>query len=148
MRLRTASYCAFANWGPLELAISVICSGTSRFWTLPPLHAAHRWCVATQDERDAPLDCLALRIRENAPMLSNRDGFRHFASLDRPRVTTRSVLGETRHNVRVLVVEMRHHSRCGQMDHADASSSNISRPCTLRYKSTLISMPRAASPLK
>ena len=55
------------------------------------------------------MDLLALRIRENAPMLSNRDDFRHFASSDRLRVTIRSVLSETRHNLRILVVEMRSH---------------------------------------
>jgi len=148
MRPLTASHCAFANWGPLESAISVIHSGTSRVWTLPLLHAAHHWCVAAQAERDAPSDCLALRSRENAPMLSNLDGFWQFASTDLLRVTIRSVLGETRHNMRDLVVEMRHHSQCRQMDHAGASSSDISRPCTLRYKSTRISMPLAASPLK
>ena len=121
---------------PLESAISVIHSGASRVWTLPPLHAGHHWCVATQAERDAPSDCLASRSRKNAPMLPNRDGFRYFALADRLRVTTRSVLGEAPHNLRVLVVEMRHHSRCRQMDHADAPSRIISRPCTLRQLDT------------
>ena len=146
MRPLTASHCAFAIWGPLESAISAIHSGTSRVWTFPPVHAAQHWCMVTQAERDAPSDCLAFRIRENAPMLSNRDGFRHFASLGRLRVTIRSVHSVTRHNLRALVVEMRHQSRCRQMDHTGASSSIISRPCTLRYKSTRMSIPRAASP--
>jgi len=35
-------------------------------------------------------DCLALRIREIAPMLSNRDYFRHFAPPDRPSVMSQS----------------------------------------------------------
>ena len=63
----------------LESAISVIHSEISRIGTLPPLHASHQWCVATQAEPDTLSDRLALRIRENEPMLSNRDGLRHFA---------------------------------------------------------------------
>ena len=103
------------KFGSLESAISVIHSGTSRAWTLPPLHASPRWCVTIQAERDALSDRLSLRSRKNAPMFSNRDVFRHFASTDRLRVTIRSVLGEARYNLRVLVVEMRRHSRCRQM---------------------------------
>ena len=70
---------AYSQSGVLESAISVIHSGTSRFWTLPSLHAAHHWCVATQAEPDTLSDRLALRSRKNTPMLSNRDEFRHFA---------------------------------------------------------------------
>ena len=62
---------------------------------------------------------------KKTPMLSNRDNFRNFTSPDRPRVAIRSVLGETRNNLRVLVVETRHHSRGRQMDHAGASSSKF-----------------------
>ena len=58
-------------------------------------------------------------------MLSNRDDFRHLASPDRLIVTTRSVFDETRHNLGVLVVEMRHHSRCRQMDHVGASRARF-----------------------
>ena len=115
----------------LESAISVMHSATSSVWTLPHLHVSHQRCVATQVERDTLSERLALRSRKNAPMLSNRDGFRHFDSLGQLRVAIRSVLGETRHNPGVLVVEMRHHSRYRQMYHLTAPSSNISRPCTL-----------------
>ena len=81
--------------------------------------------MTTQAERDAFSDRLALRSRKNAPMLSNRDDFRYLASPDRLRVKILSVLGEALHNLRVLVVEMRHHSRCRQMDHAGAGLSRI-----------------------
>jgi len=99
-------------------------------------------CLRTLAESDAPSDCLTLHIRENAPMSSNRDDFREVAYSNQLRVTIRSFLGETQYTLGVLVVEMRHHSRCRQMGHAGASPSKISRPCTLRYKSTRISMPK------
>ena len=145
MRPRTASHCVFANC-VLQKAISVIHTGTFRVWMLSPLHAGHHWCVATYAERNRRRTIrLALPIRGNAPMSSNRDDFREVAYSNQLRVTIRSFLGETQYTLGVLVVEMRDHSRCRQMDHAGASSSNISRPCTLRYKSTRISMPLAAS---
>jgi len=70
---------AHSQIGVLESAISVIHIGTSRVWTLPPLHVSHQWCVATQAEPDTLSDRLALRSQKNTPMSSNRDGFRHFA---------------------------------------------------------------------
>ena len=44
---------AYSQIGVVESAISVTHSGTSRVWTLPPLHVFYQRCVATQAERDA-----------------------------------------------------------------------------------------------
>ena len=151
MRSRTASHCVFASWGP---PIDDIHPGPFEIPTMDlSAVTAYARCVSTSCLKtlaasEAPSYCLALRIRGNAPMLWNRGWFRHFASPYRLGITIRSVFGEMRHNLRVLALEMRHHSRCRKVDHAGASSSIISRPCTLRYKPTQISTPRAASPPK
>ena len=46
-------------------------------WTCPQWPHMFASSLSTLAESDAPSYCLALRISENAPMLSNRDDFRH-----------------------------------------------------------------------